>query len=323
MKKSLRILLIVISLIMVFGMSNGFSSEQYPNRPITIVEGWGPGGSFDGCVRILSKYAEKELGQPIIVEIKSGATGTIAKAYVCKSKPNGYTIGATAPATFILQPNMRKISYNPFTDVTEIMVYCKYAYGISVRSDSPWNSIEDVIEYAKRNPGKIKYSTTGIGVWQHLTMERIAMKEGIKWTCVPFKTSPEVVTSVLGGHVDISTAGGIDIIPQVKAGKLKLLLSLDDSRWVEFPNVPAIMEKGYDFCIQSHNSIYGPAGMAEPIRQKLEDAYKKAMEHPDVDLRKMFGVEEVFLSGKEYAKLWRSQYDGIGKVIRALGLEEK
>jgi len=320
-----KVFLIVILLITAFFVKNGFSLEPFPNMPITIVNGFAAGGSLDICVRALSKVAEKELGQPIINENRPGAAGVIAKAYVCKLKPDGYTLGVTASSTFIIQPHLRKTPYNPFTDVTEIMAFLVYPYGLSVKADAPWNGFEEAIAYARKNPGKFTYTHTGIGVTQHIFMERLAKKEGVKMTQVPFKTTGEAITAVLGGHADGTIQGSNDVIPHIKAGKLKLLLSFSDKRWIAVPHVPCVLEKGYDFYCLSINSIYGPKGIPEHIRQKLDSAFKKAMEDPSfIDLVKnQLYIEPHYWSGKEYSDLWRSQYDEMGKVIKELGLAEK
>ncbi len=163
-----------------------------------------------------------------------------------------------------------------------------------------------------------------MGVTQHICMERIAMKEGIKWTMVPFKSGGESVMACLGGHTDAIVQGSIDELPHIKAGKLKLLLVLNDSRWPDSQSTPHILEKGYDFYALSYISFYGPKGLPEPIRQKLEDAFKKAMRRPSfTDVMKQFQVESAYLSGKEYSAHWRSRYEEMGRVIKAIGLVEQ
>lgn len=318
-----KIFLIGIFLMTSLFTSNGLSQEPYPNRPITVVF-WTQAGLADTVRRVLCKIAEKELGQPIIFEYKTGASGVIAINHVVKSKPDGYTLGGTVTSTYLVVPHIRKLPYNIFTDITEIITICKYNFGLCVKADAPWNTFEDVIAYAKKNPGKFTYTCAGVGLTQHLAMEQIAMREGIKWTLVPFKSVGECIMSVLGGHADAVVQGSVDVVPHIQEGKLKMLLALNDSRWPDIPNVPHILEKGYNFYALSYISFYGPKGLQEPIRQKLEGVFRKSMKDPSyIELLKKFTLEGSDMGGKEYTALWRSKYEETGKVVKALGLEEK
>jgi tripartite-type tricarboxylate transporter receptor subunit TctC len=316
-------LLSVFSILALFARE-GLSAEIFPDKPITLVNGWQAGGMHDNLSRLLSRAAEKELGQPIINENKTGAAGVIAKAFVVKSKPDGYTLGTTITATYTVQPQIRKTPYNPFTDVTDIMTFAKYNNGICVRTDSQWNTIEDVIAYSKKNPGKFTYAHPGVGMMPHIVLEQYTMDEGIKWAGIPFKGGPDAVIAAVGGHVDAVVMGTGDLIPQIKAGKLRLLLIISGTRWPEVPNVPTILEKGHELYVLSYMGIYGPKGLPEPIRQKLETAFKNAMkDRAFQDMLKQYYIEEAFLTGKEYSEKWKAMYAPMGKVLNTLGLVEK
>ena len=304
-------------------VNNGLSKELYPDRPITMVT---PGGAGMGDTlnRLIAKAAEKELGQPIIIENKPGAAGTIGMNYTLKSKPDGYTIGANATGVYTIIPHMRKLPYNPFTDVIDITAFYKYNFALAISVDAPWNTFEEIIQYAKNNPGKLTYSTTGVGRAQHIMMEWIAMKERIKWTHVPIEGGGPAVIACLGGHVNATAQGSVDLLPHVKAGKLKLILILENKRWPAFPGVPSMLDKGYNFYAASCGCILAPMGVPEDIIKKLEGVFEKAKRDPSfTKALEDFQVEGSTLSGKEYSALWRSQYDEIGKVINALGLQEK
>ena len=319
-----KLFLVVIFLFTALFVKDGLSAEIYPDRPITIVLGWGSGGMHDTLIRLLSRAAEKELGQPIINENKAGASGVIAQNYVCKSKPDGYTLGSTITGTYIVQPQIRKTPYDPFTDVTNIMTYAKYNNGVCVRPDAPWNSIEDLIAYSKSNPGKFTYAHPGVGMMPHIVLEHFTMKEGIKWVGVPFKSGPEGVNAALGGHVDGVVMGSRDLLPHIKAGKLKLLFIISDTRWPEVPNVPTILEKGHEFYMLSYMDVYGPKGLPETIRGKLETVFKNAIKDRSFqDILKEYHIEEAYLSGKEYSEKWRAMYPAMGKILNTLGLVEK
>jgi len=319
-----RFFLIVTFLVLVLLLKGNLAAETFPSRAVTIVNGWGAGGMSDTLTRLLSKGAEKELGQPIVCENRTGGGGQIAINYVCNSKPDGYTLGMTVTALYIIQPQIRQTTYNPFTDITDIMTFAQYNNAICVKSDSPWRTIEDVIAYAKSNPSKFTYGVAGIGMTPHIVMEQFGREEGIKLTPVPFKSGPEAVNATLGGHTDAVVMGTGDLIPQIQAGKLRNLLIISGERWPETPDVPTILEKGHDFYMLSYMGIYGPKGIPEPIRAKLELALKNGMEEPAFkQMLKKYYIREAYLSGKEYSKKWKEMYEPMGKVLKALGLVEK
>lgn len=315
---------LVMLLMITSFVTSGLSQEIYPNRPVTIVVPSTPGGATDVSGRALAKAVEKELGQPFIVENKPGAGMVIGKSFVLKSKPDGYTLGIAGTSTLIVTPNIRQVPYDPLTDITDIMAFANLNFGLAVRADTPWNTFEELVAYVKGNPGKFTYSTAGIGLSQHVSMERIAIKEGMKWTHVPFKSGPEAITATLGGHTQGVAQTYFDISPHLKSGKLKLLLVLSDKRFPEFPNVPTTLEKGYGFHTFSTFNIFGPKGLPEPIRQKLETGFKNAMKDSSfIETLKQLGLEANFMTGSEFSNQWRSQYHEMGRVLKTLGLVEK
>lgn len=323
MKGMLKVFFVVVFLVSPFFIGNGLSQGRYPAKPITMVVPWAS-GMMDTMTRAICMVAEKELGQPIVVENKPGASSAIGMNYVLKSKPDGYTLGVVATSGLTITPHVQKISFNVLTDMVDVLTFCKYNQLLLVRADSPWNTYEELIAYAKKAPGKFKFAVSGIAATQRICMERIAMKEGIKWTAVPFKSGGEAVLAALGGHTDGVTQSSLESSDHIKTGKLKLLLVLSDSRLPEFSNVPTIREKGYNFDAAALVSIFGPAGIPEQVRQRLEDVFKKAMEDPSfIETAKRFQIETPYMSGKKYSEYWRSQYDEMGKVIKSLGLEEK
>lgn len=303
---------------------NSLAQEAFPTRPITLVIRSGAGGSADIMARLIAKPAEKELGQPIVCENRAGGGGVFGMTYVLKSKPDGYTIGVTATNTYINNPHMEKVPYDPLTALVDIMVYLKTTHALCVRTDAPWKTFEDVIAYARQNPGKFTYAAAGVGVTQHIAMERIAMKEGIKWSMVPFKSGAETAAACLGGHVNaVAASGPADVVQHIEAGNLRLLLALNDNRWPIAPNVPTVQEK-YGFYGMSYQAIFGPKGIPENIREKLQNGFKKAMDDSSfVNGAKELQMVATYMSGKDYEKLWKSQYEVMGRIIRDLGLGKK
>jgi tripartite-type tricarboxylate transporter receptor subunit TctC len=315
-----KVFITVMFIITVSFVMESIAQSPYPNGPVTMVVVWGP-GMADTMVRAICQVAEKKLGQPIIVENKPGAAGALGTNYVVKAEPDGYTIGVTATSVMSIIPHIRKLPFNPLTDATDICSLYKFNHGLAVRSDAPWKTYEDVIAYARKNPEKFTYANPGVGSTQHLIMEMIAMKEGIKWTMVPYKSGGDSMLACLGGHANACTLGSVDLLPQIKAEKLRLLLSLNDFRWPLVPDVPNILEKGYDFYAFNFNTIVGPKGIPEHIRQKLENVFKDSLKDPSlIEFSNKFGVEIKFMEGKEYSKLWRSKYSEREKIIKGLRL---
>jgi tripartite-type tricarboxylate transporter receptor subunit TctC len=317
-----KVFFIVIFSMTALLIRDGLSQELYPNRPVTMVVPWGAGGMSDTITRVFAKVAEKELGQPIIVENKPGAGGSIGVNYVLKSKPDGYTLGVPQTSAYIIQPHVKKLPYNPLTDAIDIIAHVSNLLGFAVRADAPWNTFEDVIKYARNNPGKFTYACAGIGTTQHICMERIAMKEGIKWTAVPFKSGAEATIAFVGGHTDGVAQTPIEMLPHKE--KMKFLLSLGDKRWPDFPNIPNTVEKGYNFYAMAYSAINAPKGVPEFIIKKLEGIFDKTRKDPSfIEAMGKLRTEICTLSGKEYSELWRKEYYEMGKVIKILGLEEK
>lgn len=303
--------------------SSIFSQEKYPEKPITILLGWNPGGQADVFTRLLANGATKILGQPVVVENRPGAHGMIAAHTVVKSKPDGYTLAGGVSSQFLVASNMQKIDFNPMNDPTQIMTFLHYDLGLVVRSDSPWKTWDELKTYAKQNPGKVRYSSAAVGGMQHIIFEMIAQKEGIKWIHIPFPSGNGPVLALLGGHVEFTAQAPADVVPHVESGSLRFLLALNDRRWPIAPNIPHIGELGYDNAF-SYFSIWGPKGLPEPLRLKLENAFHEAMKDPSfADAARKLQVTIVYIGGKEYSKMLKERFPKYQKIVKDLGLEAK
>jgi tripartite-type tricarboxylate transporter receptor subunit TctC len=322
MRRWLFVLMVAVFMHPAFFGTEALLAADFPSKPITMIV-WSTAGMADTLSRVLANNAGKELGQPMLVENKPGAHGAIGINQILRSKPDGYTLGMVVTSNLIIDPHVQDLPYD-IRSATDILAVCRYNFGLAVKADAPWNTFEELLAYAKKNPGKFTYATTGVGSSQHIAMEQIAMKEGIKWTHIPFKSGGAATIACLGGSTDAVVQGSVDILPHLRAGKFKMLVSLDGSRWPDFPNVPEITEKGYNCAAISYISYIGPKGIPEGIRQKLENALKKAMQDPSFEkIIDQYKVQSAFVGGKEYSRVWRSQYDEMGRVVKALGLAEK
>jgi tripartite-type tricarboxylate transporter receptor subunit TctC len=298
------------------------AQEKYPSKPINFVIGYPGGGTTDVCARPLVNAAGKILGQHIVVLNKPGGGSAVAMASLKNEKPDGYTIGIL-PSGAIFSQHMRQVPYDSAKDFTPIMQYAVYLYGLVVKSESPWKTFKEFIEYAKANPGKIRYSTAGAGTPQHLVMERLAIKENIKWTHIPFPGGPQAIAALLGGHVEVSSQT-TEWKKHVEAGTLRLLAVYGEKRMADFPKAPTLLELGYDIIAPSLICIVGPKGLSPQIVDTLHSAFKKAMEDPDfIRVSRSMDQPPLYRGPEDLGKHIVKMNNEVGELIRKLGLQEK
>ena len=299
-----------------------FAQEKYPTKPINFLIGFPPGGATDVGARPLIAAASKILGQPIVVVNKPGGASSVAVATLKMEKPDGYTIGIMGSGALLSQ-HMRKVPYDTAKDFTPIMQYAVYLYGLVVRPDSPWNTFKEFVDYAKANPGKIRYSTAGPGSPQHLVMERLALKEKIKWTHIPFEGGNPAVSALLGGHVE-ACSNTTEWKQHVEAGRLRLLAVYGEKRMIDFPNVPTLLELGYEIVAPSLICIAGPKGLPPQVVETLDGAFKKAMEDPDfIKVSRQLDQPSIYRGPQESAKHVVKMNEEVGGLIRSLGLRQE
>jgi tripartite-type tricarboxylate transporter receptor subunit TctC len=298
------------------------AQEKYPTKPINFLIGFPAGGTTDVCARPLVAAASKILGQPIVVVNKPGGASAVAVATLKMVKPDGYTIGIMGSGALLSQ-HMRKVPYDTAKDFTPIMQYAVYLYGLVVRPDSPWNTFKEFIDYAKANPGKIRYSTAGPGSPQHLVMERLAMKEKIKWTHIPFEGGAPAVSALLGGHVE-ACSQTTEWKKHVEAGRLRLLAVYGEKRMIDFPDVLTLVELGYEIVAPSLICIAGPKGLPPQVVETLHGAFKKATEDPDfIKVSHQLDQPFIYRGPAELAKHVVKMNEEVGGLISSLGLRQE
>ena len=318
MKKvpSAAILSFILGLVL---MGTAFGAE-FPTKPINLLIGYSAGGSTDLSVRALAAEAAKTLKQPIICNNQVGAAGTLVLGRVKGEKTDGYTIYNAPTANFCRIPHLQAVPYDPLKDFTFIMQYGLYQYGILVRSDSPWKTFEELIDYAQKNPNKIKYGTSGLGTGQHLAMEYLAMKLGIKWDHVPFPGGTQVVAALLGGHVQVISQT-TEWKEQALAGKFRLLVVPTPQRLKAFPEVPTLIEKGFNFAVRSCLALMGPAGMPAEAVEKVDKAFAEAMKSKIfLDVMDKFDMPPAYLGSEALTKFIQKDYQETGELIKSLGI---
>jgi len=318
----MKILSLIVTVSLVLGFGPLAMAAEYPNKPINLVIQYPAGGSTDVTARALANGAKKYLGQPIICENKPGGGGTVGVALVASKPADGYTIGIITSSP-TMSYHMGKFNYHPVEDLTHIMRWGNYLFGLVVRTDSQWKTIQDLMQYIKNNPQKLNYGSPGMGTPPHLAMEELSLVAGIEVVHIPYKGGAETNAALLGGHIEIiSDSSGW--APLVDAGKFRLVANWGEQRSPRFPQVPTFKEIGYDVVARSHLGIIGPKGIPSPIVAKIHEAFKKAMDEPEFkEIMKKLDMAHYYLNSEDYTKYMRQDFEQIGKLVKKLGLDKE
>jgi tripartite-type tricarboxylate transporter receptor subunit TctC len=315
---SYRKLLTVLLAMGLFFVFCGPSLAEYPDKPINMYAVFAPGGSLDSSARALCAAAERILGQPIVIVTKAGGAGTVGAGVLASDRPDGYTLAAATTSTIAVVPLRRKVPFKPLADFTFIFGYIAPSSGIQVLPNSPFKTFKDLVAYAKKNPGKIKYSSAGAGTPMHLAMAFVGKQENIKWIHVPYKGSADAGTACLGGHVDVVSSGELNL---ALTGQLRPLVTHTEKRIPQLPDVPTMMELGYNFFNETKFGIFGPAKMDPAVVKKLEDAFAEAVKDPKFkDVAYKFTLTPVSMKSKEFTEYTNNLWGVMTKRLQDAGL---
>lgn len=254
-------------------------AQGCPDKVIKLIVPFAP-GTTDQQARALAVGMEKSLGQTIVVETKGGAGGSIGTTAVARAAPDGCTLLYSSLAPLTIVPLVSSVSYG-YDEVTPVARVMASPHLLAARSDAPYKTVEELVAYAKANPGKVNFGSAGTGTAVHLAGMAFANAAGIQITHVPFQGLAPAVTAALGGHVDIVVGLPIVILPQASAGKLTPMIQLGAKRAVSLPDVPTAMEKGIQVDLISNHGIFVPKGTPLATSAKVENAVKTAMESPE------------------------------------------
>ncbi len=317
-----KIVLVLASITLVFAFSFAAVAAEFPTKPITLVIQYPAGGSTDLTGRALANGAKKFLGQPVICENKPGGGGTVGVALTATKPPDGYTLGIITSSPTMAY-HMGKFSFSPVDGLTHVIRWSNYLFGIVVRADAPWKTMQELMQYIKQNPKKLTYGTPGVGTPPHLAMEELSMVAGIQLTHMPYKGIAENNAALLGGHIDlVSDSSGF--APLVDAGKFRLLATWGEQRCTRYPQVPTIKEIGYNVVARSHLGVIGPKGIPKPIVARLHDAFKKALDEPEfIETQKKFDMNTYYLNSDDYTKYMKQDFEDIKKLVTKLGLNKQ
>jgi tripartite-type tricarboxylate transporter receptor subunit TctC len=300
-----------------------WSQPAYPTKPISLYIGYAPGGVADISVRFMATKAEKILGQPFVVTNNGGGGSSVATGIVAKKPADGYTILGGASSGIVRIPNFRTVPYKA-DDLTPIMHFATPSLTpVVVKSTSPWKTFKELVDYAKKNPGKITYSTTGVGSPMHLAMEYVAKQDGITWTHIPFPGSMPAFTALLGDHVTVNVGAG-ESVPYIKDGTVRILANLSEKRVKAWPNVPTLRELGYDIYNESVFMFSAPKGTPPYIIEKLQNAFHKAMDDPEfVPVMTKVEFEPFYRSATDTKKYLDDANIRLGRMIQVLKLPKE
>jgi tripartite-type tricarboxylate transporter receptor subunit TctC len=320
-KRSREMSTAILSIVILLVSSSLAFSQQYPTKPINVMLGYSPGGTLDTTFRPLAKAAEKYLGQSLVITNNGAGGGTVGLGLAVKESPDGYHLDVCHSGLLTMTPHMRALPYK-HDDLVPVMAYGMPQSALAVKADSPWKTVKDVVEFAKKNPGKFTYFYGTVGAPTHLAVEYIAKTEGVKVTPVPFAGGGPALAAFLGGH--ISGFSGSAFMPQARDGSVRILAFYLANRAKEFPNVPTLKELGYNFVNDEIFLVGVPKGTPSAIVKRLEEAFKKAMEDQAfLQTAAKMDILPNYQSGDEVAKYLTSAYARYGKMIDDLNIPKE
>ncbi len=254
-------------------------AQTYPERPVRVLHGFAAGGNADVVARLVGAEMAKGLGQPIVVEPKAGAGGTIAAATVATAKPDGYNLLLATGGHAIAGVLYDKLPYDTAKSFQPISALTSFPFLVVVNAASPYNNLGDLIKAAKSKAKPVTFGSAGIGTGQHMTGELLANRAGADFTHVPYRGESASVTALLGNEIDFVVIAPTTALPQVKAGKLRALGTSGSNRWSGLPDVPTVAEQGVpNFEVRSWTALLAPAGTPQPVIDRLNAQVTTALQ---------------------------------------------
>jgi tripartite-type tricarboxylate transporter receptor subunit TctC len=326
MKKIMLWVLVISFAVFPMILEKPYAQETFPTKPITVLVGFPPGGPADITARSYAPAASKLLGRPVVVLNKPGAGGTVAIDTLAGSKPDGYMLVDAGLSTLAYGMHTQGVSWGP-KDFTIILGHTLYNFAVVIRSDAPWKSFDEWVQYVRENPG-FKYGTYGALSTMHIIMEWIAKRLSLKMVPVHFPGDAPGMTSLLGGHIQAQLVAGAHT-SLIRAGKLRTLLQVtsepvdpDPKSVARLKNVlpDAPME-----LVKFPRGIFGPKGMPTAIQEKLNEVFKKAtVENPEfIRTHQLLNMVVEYHDPKELQEGLQGLYESFGNLLKSLGLERK
>jgi tripartite-type tricarboxylate transporter receptor subunit TctC len=295
------------------------TAGAWPTQPVRLMIAFPAGGPTDITMRVLAENASKLLGHQVLIDNRPGAGGTLPAQQLQQARPDGHTLAQIPLGVFRL-PYTTKISWDPLKDITYILGITGYAFGIVVPSDGPIKTWADFVAWAKANPGKLAYGSTGVLTSPHLTMEDIAQRLGLTLNHIPYKGSADLMQAILGGQL-MAAADSTGFAPHVASGKLRVLATWGEQRLPKFADVPTLKELGLPIVQASPYGLGGPRGMEPALVQRIHDAFKQAMEMPShVEALARYDQSLMYMSPAQYTRFAEDTFRREKALVDKLGL---
>ncbi len=317
-RRSVEIGAMLCALFLISANAPAFAADPYPTKPVRFILPFPAGGPTDILGRIIGQKLAERLGQPVVPENRAGAGGNIGIEYTSKTKPDGYTIVLVSPTVAISPALYPKLGYDPVKDFAPISTVSELPYMLLVRPTLPVNNLKELVEYARANPGKLKYGSGGIGTTNHLACELLKSQAKINIVHVPYKGSNQAMIGVMSGDVDMVVTGIASSLSQIQSGKVKALTVLTENRVPSLPNVPTAREAGMDsFEVTVWYGILAPAGTPRDIVLRLNVEWVKSADLADTK-QKMDAAGFETLSGtpERFGEFIKREIVRWGSVIK-------
>ncbi|HEX4553505.1 MAG TPA: tripartite tricarboxylate transporter substrate binding protein [Xanthobacteraceae bacterium] len=295
---------------------------SYPSKPITMVVPFGAGGALDLIARVLADGLRNELGQPVIVDNKPGASGLLAMRLAAGAAPDGYTIILSSESNHVLLPLLDKnFPLDVGKEFLPVSLSGQFQHTLIVKKELPVGSVQELVAYLRANPGKLSFGSSGVGTQAHIAGEFLSLLTDSKMVHVPYRSSPAALNDLLAGNLDINFQSMPAVRSYIDSPRLKMLAVLSAQRLKELPDVPTMIEAGFpDFQLSSWMGLFGPAGLPDDIRRRLSDALVKVGKVEEVQTRiRGAGIEPVGSDAASFArfveaenKKWKTFVDRTG-----------
>lgn len=308
------------ALVLSFAVCSNAFAQAYPAKPIHIVQPYQAGGPAEGLARMVGNKMAARLGQPVLIETKLGAGGTIATGYVAKAPADGYTVLLAHVGPIALSPATQKdLPYDVLKDFEPVCQLVATPLLLVVRNDIPARTVKEFIDYAKANPGQLTYGSIGVGSTSHLAGAMLDSMTGTKTLHVPFKGSAQTLVEMIGGRISYSFIGVSGSIQQARAGQIRALAVTTQKRSSNLPDIPAVAETVPGFELNSWYGLMVPTGTPKAIVAKLQQEAVLAVKAPDVlEWMKVNGLDPQGSTPEEFGALVRSEADKWAKTIKAV-----
>lgn len=307
----------------ILGVVPAWAQEKWPSKPIKLLVGFPPGGGADAMARLVASKLPERLGQPVVVDNRTGATGTICSELVAKSAPDGYTLQLAHINSNAIGPLMvSKGRFDPINDFTPIALIGITPQMLCHHPKHKFADVPDLIKYAKANPGKLSFASSGVGSIQHIAGEAFKLQAGVDMLHVPFKGTGDALAALISGDVDMTFSSTGSAMPQVNAGKLKLLAVCSPRRLPNLPDVPAVNETLKGFEIATWYGLAGPAKLPAEIVARLNAEVQAILRQPDV-AKRLQDLDAEVSSGtpEQFAAFWKKEIEKYRKVIADAKIE--